>query len=511
MSLVVSKSKNHRRFFMFSNIIDLANRTVALIRHQGYDEASKKIKLLTSLISSSDELSASLTDPNEEFYSIFSSMTDSLAKSDYILFADILEESFIPYVKSLISYPDSLIIGNYSIEPSSSGFLTAKHIPSNIYMHSNCNPMDEARELINFYFDEEKTSYVVYGLGLGYHVVALNEACLGAMNINVYESDSELIDFVKNNDALNIFEKKNIKIIHDPIGSFFLDNLSKENTGLLFHYPSVLKISNNDLKIQIKRFYANWNSYFQWKTMIRINFNKNVMNCKQNIATEKEKFANKNVYIVAGGPSVDHCIEHLKTLDKKENIILCVTTVLKKLLNEGVVPDYAVVMDAQERTYGHMTGIEDCQVPLIINPAAYWEFSENHKGPKYLALQKGYAPSELIAAENNYPLFDTSGTVTTLALDIAIKFGAKNIFFVGVDMAFPGGKTHASGTMDEKKTDTSKMIPIKDVNGNTVYTDELFLAYLKAIEEKIQENPQIKYYNLSPFGAEIKGTSLYSI
>ena len=34
------------------------------------------------------------------------------------------------------------------------------------------------------------------------------------------------------------------------------------------------------------------------------------------------------------------------------------------------------------------------------------------------------------------PVFETGGSVTTTALDIALKFSAKQIIFVGVDLAY---------------------------------------------------------------------------
>ncbi len=491
---------------MYSALIDLAYQIIGCIRCQSYHEASLLFPLLTKEIEKSSDLSSDISDPESDFYFVFSSISNSLVNKDYVLLADNLEELFIPHIKSRMAYPDAEIVGNYSIEPSSSGFFTAKYIPTNTYLHSNCNPLDEARRLAEFYFDEEKSSYVVYGLGLGYHVKALNDISLKSMVIEVYESDKFLIDYVKSNDCFNLFTSENIKIIHDQNGDLFLKKLSNPDTGLFIHYPSLLKISNNEVKLAVKRFYSSWNSFYQWKRIIRINFNKNIKNCPVNIVSEKDRFAGKNVYIIGGGPSVDQNIEYLINLDRENNLIVCVTTVLKKLLNCEISPDYAAVMDAQERTYTHMIGIEDCTVPIIINSAAFWKYGENHKGPKFLALQNGYPPSEILAAQNGYPLFSSDGTVTTLALDIAIRFKAKNIYFIGIDMAFPNGKTHASGTMDEKTVDTSNLIPIEDVNGNTVFTNELLYGYLKSIEKKISEHPEISFYNLSSIGAKIKGT-----
>ena len=491
---------------MYSALIDLAYQMIYSFRRQSQSEISRLLPLFTKAIEEDAELSSDIANPETEFYAIFSSLSEALNNMDYILLADNLEELFIPYIKSLMTYQEAKIFGDYSVEPSSSGFLTIKHIPTDIYLHSNCNPMDEARAIADFYFDETKAEYAVFGLGLGYITKALSELSLNAVNISVFETDIQLIEYVKSHDFLNIFTQDNVTIIHDSIGTKFLEKISDENVGSILHFPSVNKISNPDILLKFKSFYANWNSFYQQKRIIAVNFNKNLSNCPNNILCEADRFKGKNVYLVAGGPSTDANIEFLKGISDPDSIIFCVTTVLKKLVNAGITPDYAVVMDAREITYRHMSGIEDCKVPLIVDSSAFWKFAQFHKGPKFLALQNGYKPAEQIAAQNNYPLFNTFGSVTTLALDIAVQFKAKNIYFIGVDMAYPGGQSHASGSVAERKVDTSKLTAIEGTNGETVYTDELFLRYLKEIENIISEHPEINFYNLSKIGAKIKGT-----
>ena len=39
----------------------------------------------------------------------------------------------------------------------------------------------------------------------------------------------------------------------------------------------------------------------------------------------------------------------------------------------------------------------------------------------------------------------SGGSVVTLALDLAIRFGAADITLVGADMAYTGGRSHAGG------------------------------------------------------------------
>ena len=102
-------------------------------------------------------------------------------------------------------------------------------------------------------------------------------------------------------------------------------------------------------------------------------------------------------------------------------------------------------------------------------------------------------------------MWGTGGTVTSLAMEAAIQFGATNVYLVGVDLAYPDGITHASNTMDRGVKNTARMIPIKSVTGGIVHTEPNFIIYREWIEKRIKETPHIKYYNMSKIGAHIEG------
>mgnify|MGYP003311426870 CR=1 FL=1 len=107
----------------------------------------------------------------------------------------------------------------------------------------------------------------------------------------------------------------------------------------------------------------------------------------------------------------------------------------------------------------------------------------------------------------DYLFYETGGSVTTLALEIALRLGATSIYLLGVDLAYPNGISHATGTMDRMGRDTNGMKRVKSVNGDWVYTDLLFDSYRNWIESKINRYPQVDFYNLSTCGAHIEGCS----
>ncbi len=491
----------------FFSIIDTAQIVIKYIRCQNYRDASLNIAILSDHLRTSDAIRSECLNPESTFWPIINSMSESMNNNDMVLYADILEESLIPYIKTLIVPNDTIELDNYSIEPTSSGTQTLFFKPGSFYLHSNCNPMDEARCLADAYYDENFTEYAVFGLGLGYHVKALSELSLESLKINVYEPDSALIEHVRENDFFNLFNNKLINIIEDPSCDKFSKHIAEKKCGILFHYPSIMKITDISRQIALKKFYRGLNSYSQWKRTLKINFNNNVINCTEKIIDIKKDFCDKTVIVVAAGPSLDNSLEKIKKLKNNNSTIICVTTVLKKLLETGIEPNYTVVMDANHRTYKHIEGIENCQVPMIIDSTAYWKFAANYGGKKYLALQYGYEPAKSLASSDNLPMFNTGWSVTTLAIDIVLQFGAKELYLAGVDMAYPSGRTHAQGTIDENDIEKENLIKIKDVNGDTVYTSEQLYSYLTWIENRLNQSPEVKVYNLSDCGAMIKGTN----
>ena len=65
-----------------------------------------------------------------------------------------------------------------------------------MYLHSNGNPYREAAEIASAWFDREHYEYVVYGLGLGYHIQALLDID-ESITVTVLEPDENVICLAK--------------------------------------------------------------------------------------------------------------------------------------------------------------------------------------------------------------------------------------------------------------------------------------------------------------------------
>ena len=490
---------------MYSQFITKIQEIIYYTQIQNYHESGMRFRSLLQDMQKDEKIEVLMKERNTPFFYMLQCLLQALEVDDMILVSDILQESLIPFLKEMIDFMPEVRFEKYQLEMTSSGYYTLKNKLLGIYLHSNVNPMEEARVLLEKCYNPTKEKYAVWGLGLGYHIWRLYEIARGAIEIHVFEEENQIMEIVQKYGVLQNIVGQKIVLHHDLNGEQFADYIAKENPGILLHFPSIKKIENPQLKDIMQKFFMKWNGTIQYKTELQVNYRSNCNRIHKNTDELRDVFREKTAILVAAGPSLDKKIDYLREAGK-DKIIVVVTTVLKKLLDLGIVPNYAVVMDSQKRTIKQIEGIEDAVVPMIIDSTSYWEFADRYKGEKYLVCQKGYYEAEEAAKKNGNIVYETGGSVTTLALDILLKSGIKEVEFVGVDLAFANGITHATNTMDRKIRDTAGLEQIISVNGGKVYTDILMKSYLNWIEDKIKQYPEVLFYNLSDCGAEISGT-----
>lgn len=98
----------------------------------------------------------------------------------------------------------------------------------------------------------------------------------------------------------------------------------------------------------------------------------------------------------------------------------------------------------------------------------------------------------------------SGGSVVTLALDLAIRFGAADITLVGADMAYTGGRSHAGG-LGRKIAEGMELRKVLSVTGEYIETSRNLDIYRKWIEHRIERCKWLAVYNTAS-GARIKGT-----
>lgn len=445
----------------------------------------------------------------EEFMSCLQEIHD--VSHDLILIGDIIEHKLLPLLeKSMQDYGAIQTEnegGDFLFQTTASGFLTVKDLQNDIYIHSTLDPMWEAGKVAEYIFDPRKKAYSIRGCGLGYLIYQLYVITNGTASIRVFEKDTRMVEYARRYGVLDWVPDDCISVVVDADPLPFLESILEENTGYYMLVPE-LSGEADDVRPVLTELYTKYSTNMKFKRCQAINYWSNLRRGCRKISEFDVTSVKKDVIVVAAGPSLDDNLEFLRENAGKKTII-AVGTVFKKLLEQGICPDLVTVLDPQERTYRQIEGVEDQKVPMLLGITAYWKFAAAYQGEKYLIPSEGLEEIDNIT-EKYEDAWNMGGTVTYFALEAAVRFKAKRIFLVGVDLAYPGGITHATGTMDRSQKSIDNLIPIEGRSGTTVYSDTVFISYRHDIEDMIANTPWITYYNMSNVGAKIAGTQTFS-
>ncbi len=454
----------------------------------------------------------------EDQYSQAGELRDHLLQipkmqADRVLLADMLEGAAIPIMERWIQSLGQIEMDldeDVKIESTASGFLTLYHKKTGFYLHSNNDPMDEAAQLIHALYDVEKPGYIVWGCGLGYHIYQLHQICQGAVPITIYEPDAGMVCYAKQYGVLDWIPEDAYQIITGDCVEGFQKQIAKGTEGVLFHEPSVRKYIHPKWRQKLDEMLIQHKSGYEGKQQITLNFCRNKELGLPDISALDMSAMRDEVVVIAAGPSFDHVVEQIRKW-QGEKTLIAVGTIYRRLLAEGIRPDYVVVMDPYETAYKQFEGIEEKEIPLLMNMLCHWKIARAYQGPKYtMCVEWDGCGLKEYAKEHEYPLWLSGGTVTALALEIAIQNKAKTIYFVGMDMAYPAGVSHAQGTNLRSERGLDGLIAIAGVRGQTVYTDNAFMMYRQWIEARIENTKGITFYNMSDVGAHIRGTKEWS-
>ena len=237
-----------------------------------------------------------------------------------------------------------------------------------------------------------------------------------------------------------------------------------------------------------------------------------------------KNFLSQNIpsIIVAAGPSLNKNILDLKKA-KGKACIIATDTALKPLLNNGIVPDFMVIVDGKKQAvlFEH-EGLS--QIPMVMSSVASSEAVSMHKGKKFLSWDGTKYESELIKIAREYSenpermdliSIPTGGSVATTAFSLASIMGSETIILVGQDLALTGNKTHADGTFEDKMTEldmkVGNYLEVEDIYGNPVLTRPDYKSYLDWFNEKIPQFEHLKVIDATEGGAKITGTEIITL
>lgn len=426
--------------------------------------------------------------------------------------ADRIEE-LIPLFEHIMKSTPAIDVteGDYRLFSSDSGYLSIENVKRGRKLVSAKDPLWEAYRKAKSMYCPKASAFCSLGIELGYLAWEIYKLSEGALDIYIYETDQTLVEYAKMYGVLSNIPKDKLHIVVDRDGDKLTDKFFSKHIDSYKNDDSIINIEE-DIISRLSERAASYtrtvllsvtsrNNYID---TVENNFYKNTKNASGRIKDIKLTKDTDEWVVVGGGPSVDYNIDYLKSVADKKYIIAA-STIYKRLLNEGVTPDFICAVDMGSRTYGHLKDVEKQDVPLIISDSASWLFSAKYEGKKYVVPSSGYFFSEWVYKASGEKTWDDVGTVTLFCAEVALYFKAKTIELVGIDLAFPGGKSHASGTMDYTEYEEKNMPKVKSVTGEYVYTDAKMAEYIREFEMVISEHPKVRFVNRSKEGAYIKG------
>jgi hypothetical protein len=236
------------------------------------------------------------------------------------------------------------------------------------------------------------------------------------------------------------------------------------------------------------------------------------------------------VFLAAAGPSLDASVPWLARI-RERCVVVAVDTSLGRLLGAGVEPDFAVVVDPQ---YWNARHLDRCRAPrtsLIAESAVYPGVLRDFlAGGQGAAFRRAFLCSSLFPLgrfiENRLDpkgVLGAGGSVSTTAWDFARSLGSPFLWIAGLDLSFPGLKTHFSGALFEERAlhrccrfipaETHSVRSLRDglpfkapaADGGQVLTDRRLSLYAAWFESHFRRYPEIQNRSLAASSLAIPG------
>lgn len=176
-------------------------------------------------------------------------------------------------------------------------------------------------------------------------------------------------------------------------------------------------------------------------------------NVRRNLESERLESARawagslrgRSLLIAAAGPTLEESLDQLDRLDASTYTLLAVDSALSALVARHLVPDAVVSMDAQYWNSRHLDGLteETLVVELVSHPSVI----RRHRGR--VVVTGSSIPPVADLEGRRFPHLPSGGSVATAAASFAALMEASHILWLGLDLSWVRGRTHARPALGE--------------------------------------------------------------
>lgn len=232
--------------------------------------------------------------------------------------------------------------------------------------------------------------------------------------------------------------------------------------------------------------------------------------------------------LIAAGPSLEDILPYLAEI-KKRSVIVCVDTALRACLRAGTEPDFIVIADPQYYAYRHIAGLSSPSSVLITESAVY---PAVYRFPcrKYVLCSSLFPTGQWFEKRlGKKGDLGAGGSVASTAWNFAYLAGGRDIYTAGLDLSFPGKKTHIKGSTFEQEVHSysirtrpaeTENLPAlfsaaaeygTDYTGKPVLTDSRMKMFAWWFESRLASCPAAKTYTFCKKGLLIPGITPVNI
>ncbi|PKM77598.1 MAG: hypothetical protein CVU90_07040 [Firmicutes bacterium HGW-Firmicutes-15] len=362
-----------------------------------------------------------------------------------------------------------------------------------IFLHSSFSIEREMQELFKGIDDPEQV-LIIFGLGMGHCLDYIQKHKIKYRQILILEPYNNIFqEMLKRRNLESLLKKRDVSLtlFNDArqIQSQIMGQvMSSRKVRFLSHlsYRSVF----SDVYQEISRIFRDEKrSFLSSRTTVDYFLHDWTENQLISIARKQpsaavfnDRFKNIPAIIVSAGPSLEKRVDELKEIQDKA-LIIAPGTGAKVCNRRGIKAHMIVAMDSLKI---EANIFKDNKIDILIGSYRLHPEVDKVFSHRFLRMM---VTNEVIAQYFHHyfglpaEVLNDHASVSSTAIDYAVKLGCNPIILVGQDLCFYDNKVHADEQKDSLSAITKRQLQtLVDINGETVQTTPTFLAIRRDME-----------------------------
>ncbi|MBN1835428.1 MAG: DUF115 domain-containing protein, partial [Spirochaetales bacterium] len=422
------------------------------------------------------------------------------------------------------------------ILPSASGEPTA--CVAGISLHSRYDPVREASRAIGAGVAEGVTAAVFYGFGLGYQVEAFRRLRPGVPAVVIEPEIGAFLQALETRELASILGAPEVfwHVGDGPEAAVMTLDALPLGRMRVFRLPAAAPESaeyfrrvDAAVRSLLDRREVNLNTLNRFGRLWLRNLTANLREFVLCPGVEglRGSFDGVPALVLAAGPSLDRLLPELPRL-RERTLLVAVDTSFGLCVAAGVEPDLLVTVDPQYWNTRHLDRVVVEKAVTVSESSAHPRLFRRPGPEAPLYFVSSFFPlgrllEEAVGARGRV---GAGGSVATTAWDLARLLGCRPVYMGGLDLGYPGSRTHCRGAFfEERAHDRSFRLataegssfqalreagpfPVENNAGTTTLTDRRLIIYKWWFENQMAQagaSPSTPTFSLSSAGVRIEG------